>query len=43
MGSDVVQHKLAEAIWRLFHLGECFSFRKPFGPLPAEVLAKAVG
>jgi len=33
--------KLAEAIWRLFTLGECFSFRKPFGPLPAELLAKA--
>jgi len=32
-------HKVAEAIWRLFHLGECFSFRKPFGPLPAEMLA----
>ncbi len=31
--------KIAEAILRLFHLGECFSFRKPFGPLPAEMLA----
>jgi transposase len=27
--------KLAEAIWRLFALGECFDLRKPFGPLPA--------
>ncbi len=33
--------KVAEAIWRLFHLGECFSFRKPFGPLPAEMLASS--
>ena len=32
--------KLAEAIWRLHHLGEVFDFRKPFGPLPAELLAQ---
>lgn len=35
--------KLAEAIWRLFELGEVFDFRKPFGPVPAEVRAAAEG
>jgi transposase len=28
--------KLAEAIWRLFHLGECFDVARAFGGLPPE-------
>ena len=32
--------KLAEAIWRLFETGEVFDFRKPFGPVPAQVWAQ---
>jgi len=27
--------KLAESIWRLFHWGECFDARRPFGGAPA--------
>ena len=33
--------KLAESIWRLFALGECFDLRKPFGPLPEPTLVPA--
>ena len=36
-GQVAVARKMAEAIWRLFALGECFDLRKPFGPLPAAV------
>ena len=33
--------KLAEAIWRLFTLGECFDLERMFGRIPPQVRASA--
>ena len=30
--------KLAESIWRLFHLGECFDAARPFGGMPVATM-----